>query len=284
MDGKGPLMNIGFMQGRLCDQVDGKIQAFPWRDWESEFPLAGRLGITLIEWTLDQDGLHENPLMTEIGRQRILELSNQHGVRVFSLTGDCFMQEPFFKAEEKKRKSLLADLEAVLEASAIIGIRFVLIPLVDNSSLTTPKQEAVLIECLAPLREWLIKNRIKIIFESDFAPDRLVNFIEKFPADAFGINYDIGNSAALGFIAAEEISRYGDRIDNVHIKDRMLNGTTVPLGSGNVNFPSVFSALRRINYSGNFILQTARAVDCDHEGAIQRYRDMVRVWWENSES
>ena len=28
---------IGFMQGRLSEIVDDKIQAFPWLEWENEF-------------------------------------------------------------------------------------------------------------------------------------------------------------------------------------------------------------------------------------------------------
>ena len=43
---------IGFMQGRLCERVDGKIQAFPWRDWENEFPAAAAIDLHLMEWTL----------------------------------------------------------------------------------------------------------------------------------------------------------------------------------------------------------------------------------------
>jgi hexulose-6-phosphate isomerase len=135
-----------------------------------------------------------------------------------------------------------------------------------------------------PLHKYLVKNQIKIIFESDFSAERLANFIERFPADAFGINYDIGNSASLGFIAIDEIARYGARIDNVHIKDRILRGTTVPLGTGNADFLSTFSALRKIKYSGNFILQTARATNQDHVGAIKIYRDMTLSWWKTSES
>lgn len=277
-------MDIGFMQGRLCEQVDGKIQAFPWRDWELEFSIAERLGLTIMEWTLDHDRLYENPLMTDLGRRKILELSCKHRVKVSSLTGDCFMQAPFFKVSGEERKALLADLRAVLEASAVIGIRFVLIPLVDNGSLASADQEASLISGLQPFREYLVENKMKIIFESDFPEDRLANFMKNFPADAFGINYDIGNSAALGFVANNEISRYGDRIDNVHIKDRIFNGSTVPLGTGNADFISVFAALKRIRYSGNFILQTARANDHDHVGAIERYREMTFSWWNNCES
>lgn len=277
-------MDIGFMQGRLCDRIDGKIQAFPWRDWELEFPRAQDLGLTLMEWTLDQDGLYENPLMTPAGQARIRELGARHGLRVLSLTGDCFMQAPFYKVQGAEREALLKDLRAILDASQKIGIRYVLVPLVDNGSLQTAEHEAALIEGVLPLRQRLVEAGMKIVFESDFGPERLAAFIDRLPQDAFGINYDIGNSAALGFSPAEEIRSYGQRIDNVHVKDRKLHGTTVPLGTGNADFPAVFGALRKAGYAGHFILQTARAEDDDHAGAIARYRDMTRTWWTQSGS
>jgi hexulose-6-phosphate isomerase len=107
----------------------------------------------------------------------------------------------------------------------------------------------------------LHKNSIKIVFESDFIPDRLKAFIDQFSPDNYGINYDIGNSAAMGFDPREEIKAYGRRILNVHVKDRLLHGTTVPLGRGNADMPKVLEELNSIGYNGNFILQTARAVD-----------------------
>ncbi len=277
-------MDIGFMQGRLCDRIDGKIQAFPWRDWEAEFPRSQALGLGLMEWTLDQERLHENPLMTAAGQARIRELSERHQVRVLSLTGDCFMQAPFYKVDGAKREALLKDLRAILDASQQVGIRYVLVPLVDNGSLQTPEHEAALLEGILPLRQRLADAGMKIVFESDFGPERLAAFIARLPQDAFGINYDIGNSAALGFSPAEEIGSYGRRIDNVHVKDRKLHGTTVPLGTGDADFPAAFGALRKAGYAGHFILQTARADDNDHAGALARYRDMTRAWWTQSGS
>lgn len=277
-------MNIGFMQGRLCDRIDDKIQAFPWRDWELEFKEAQKIGFNLMEWTLDHDRLYENPLMTEIGRKRIRELSIQHNVQINSLTGDCFMQAPFFKFEGSKRESLLDDLRAIIEASAATSIRFVLIPLVDNGSIENLDQKASLIDGLLPLRNHLINSNIKIVFESDLSAQQLANFIDSFPDDSFGINYDIGNSAALGYDHKEEIASYGSRIDNVHIKDRLFSGTTVPLGTGNANFPVAFRALKQSGYSGSFILQTARAENNDHSAVLKKYRDMSLSWWSSNES
>ena len=71
---------IGFMQGRLSAMVDGKIQAFPWNEWREEFPRASALGLTRIEWTIDQDRLRENPLNTAAGQQEIIELSRRNGL------------------------------------------------------------------------------------------------------------------------------------------------------------------------------------------------------------
>lgn len=266
------------MQGRLSELVDGKIQAFPWRDWEHEFSLARRYGFPLMEWTLDQDRLYENPLMTATGRERIEMLSEVNGVKVLSLTGDCFMQAPFFKQAGDERARLLNDLRAVVAACAKGGIRYVLIPLVDNGSIEDVEQARNLFDGLVSLTEFLRANAMQIVFESDFPPQRLADFIATLPIDAYGINYDVGNSAALGYDPEEEITAYGKRIVNVHIKDRLLHGTTVPLGEGNADFDRVFRALKAAEYNGNFILQTARAREGDHVATLCRYRDMVQGW------
>ena len=288
------MARIGFMQGRLSPMVDGKIQAFPWQHWESEFEAAREIGIPLVEWTLDQERLRENPLLTAEGRERIAALSRKTGVRVESVTGDCFMQAPFFKvpgagreAPEFKargagREALMDDLRAVIDATAAVGAKLIVFPLVDNGSLENAEQEKALRDGLAAVEPQLETRGVRIVFESDFAPQRLREFIAGYPAERFGVNYDIGNSAALGFDPDEEIAAYGDRIDHVHVKDRVLGGTTVPLGTGNAKFDRVFAALRRAGYRGDFILQTARATDGGHAEALRRYRDMTSRWWEAS--
>ncbi len=271
-------MNIGFMQGRLCDKVDGRIQAFPWRDWESEFPVAQRLGLSSMEWTLDQDRLYENPLMTTEGQARILALCQQHQITIPSLTGDCFMQAPFWKVDGEAKASLKRDFLAICRACAAVGIRMVVVPLVDAGRLDNPEQEDELVEFLLAQQEFLIEQDVRVIFESDFIPSELRRFIDRLPSNYFGINYDIGNSAALGFDPSAEFSAYGYRVVNVHVKDRVLGGTTVPLTTGAAQFGLVFSELAKASYRGGFILQTARAVDNNHADVLASYRDMTRQW------
>mgnify|MGYP001367115260 CR=1 FL=1 len=88
--------------------------------------------------------------------------------------------------------------------------------------------------------------------------NNFVEFLDKFDSDKVVVNYDIGNSASLGYDAGEEISAYGERIVNVHVKDRVKGNGTVPLGQGDANFETVFSALKKISYMGPLILQVAR--------------------------
>ncbi len=269
---------IGFMQGRLSPMFEGRVQIFPWACWQEEFPVGARHGFRMMEWTLDQDRLYENPLMHAQGQSEIRELCQRHNFGIPSLTGDCFMQAPFWKASGTQQVELKRDFLAVAGACGAVGIAMIVVPLVDNGRLENPMQEDVLVEFLQSHAGFLAGRRLRVIFECDFAPAELARFIGRLHPASFGINYDIGNSAALGFSPDDEFAVYGHRIVNVHVKDRVLGGTTVPLGTGNADFESVFALLGRIDYRGNYILQTARAADGDHIGALDRYRDMALDW------
>jgi L-ribulose-5-phosphate 3-epimerase len=279
---RAPHERIGFMQGRLSALVEGKIQAFPWSEWREEFPRANALGLGRMEWTIDQQRLRENPLTTEGGRKEILRLSLQNAIEIPSLTGDCFMQAPFWKASGQAQETLVADLDLVLGSAAALGIEFIVIPLVDNGKIETAEQAEILLRTLLDRAASLSTQGVKIVFESDLPPRELVRFIEKFPSEVFGVNYDIGNSAALGYDCGEEISAYVPRILNVHVKDRVHGGTTVPLGTGAAEPAKAIRLIEQAGYSGQYILQTARAADHDHAGALARYRDMTVRWIEDA--
>lgn len=269
---------IGFMQGRLSNLVNGKIQAFPWDSWQKEFGMAESLGLDLIEWTLDQERLYENPLMTVSGQRKIRKLCNQHNISIPSLTGDCFMQAPFWKSGGEDKTRLQADFLAIGEACAEIGIGILVVPLVDNGRLETTRQEDKLVEFLLEHQSFFDDHSLQLAFESDFAPAELARFIGRFSSANFGLNYDTGNSAAFGFNPVEELMAYGQRVLNIHIKDRIFDGPTVPLQTGAADFGAVFSVLSQQRYQGNFILQTARATSQNHDEVLANYRNMTKRW------
>ena len=86
--------------------------------------------------------------------------------------------------------------------------------------------------------------------------------LDKLNSKNITVNYDIGNSAALGFDSDEELATYGDRITDIHIKDRVLGGGPVTLGEGNADFLKFFNKLEEFDYQGPFIMQAYR----DDEG------------------
>ena len=98
--------------------------------------------------------------------------------------------------------------------------------------------------------------------ETDLPPREFKILIDGFNNNNIKVNYDIGNSASLGYNVEEEFKFYGNYISDVHIKDRVFNGGSVELGSGDADFDALVIELKKIDYSGLIILQAYR----DDEG------------------
>ena len=210
-------------------------------------------------------------------QKRIDNLSNKYKVNIPSLTGDCFMQSPFWKFFGDEKKSRINDLLKLVDACSDLGIRIIVIPLVDGGSIENKDQLKSLLDVLNEIEHKLKDLDLRILFESDLNPKDLKKFIDQFNPEVFGINYDIGNSASLGYNHQEELLSYGKNIYNIHIKDRVLNGETVPLGEGDADFSLFYKSLKEVNYSGNFILQTARSINGEHAKVLIKYKKMTEL-------
>lgn len=258
--------DLGIMQGRLSATFGGKIQFFPKKNWKKEFPEAKKIGLNFIEWTLDYDDFDKNPIFLKSGLKKIKFLKKKYKINIKTLTGDCFMQRPFWKINDNKH--LLKDLESIIKACSKLKIKFIIFPLVDNSSIKNKNEEQKIINSLKKITPLLKRSKVVILFESDYHPKKLKIFIKKFNNRHFGINYDTGNSAGLGYNIDEEFHAYGRYIKNIHIKDRVLDGKTIRLGLGNADFNKLFINLKKINYKNLLILQTARAPNKMHKKEI----------------
>jgi len=258
------LKKIGVMQGRLSPMHNGIIQSFPWGDWQDEFRIANELNVNLLEWTLDFDTVFVNPILNNKLTNQIINLKEKYKINIDSLTGDCFMQCPFWKTSGSYQKKLIDHFYSVIEGCCRVGIKIIVIPLVDNGTIENENQSEILNRVLNSANDNMRASNLKIAFESDMSPAILKEFICRYDPELYGINYDIGNSASLGFRPAEEFASYGDRIINVHVKDRKYLGPTVDLGCGDADFKLVNDLLNEIKYKGNFILQTYRGSTDDN--------------------
>jgi len=271
--------NIGFMQGRLSKIRNNRIQSFPWGVWEDEFSCAFDIDLTKMEWTIDSENFEENPLIAPSGSSKIIDLASKFDIEINTVTCDYFMENPPWKTNLTQVKE---NMVSILKGMSEIDSQILVIPLVDNSSLVDSKNIEVVKLFFTDLMPEIIENNLRIAFESDFNPKNLLDFINRFDRNYFGINYDIGNSASLGFNPTEEFKAYGSRIINVHVKDRKLSGTTVPLGEGDADFLRIFRLLHEENYQGNLILQTARSQEGQDAKVLVQYKKLIEDWWEEA--
>lgn len=267
---------IGLMQGRLLPRIDGRIQAFPWQSWQREFPTAAGLGFDSIEFIFEGPDIEAHPLLTVAGREEIRSLIDSTGVAVSSVCADFFMEEPLFRGSDAERDARGDVLARLTEGAAEVGASAVEIPCVDQSRLSSEAEKAGLLRALEGAYGHAESAGVRLLLETDLPPAEFRELLDRGATPLLGANYDTGNSAASGYDSAEEIRILGDLIGNIHIKDRVFGGTTVPLGTGSADFAATFTALGEIGYSGPFILQTAR--DDDDVGAARRYHEMVRGW------
>ena len=247
-------MEIGIMSGRLTKQIDNQIQAFPVLTWKEEFKLAKKIGFSFIEWVLDSS---PNPILTEIGRNQMDSLSKENNIKIKSICCDYFMKNKLFGIDtnsNKKNKNFLINLISIC---SMMNIRKIEIPLVDSSSIKNENDKLQFIDILNEVISYL-PNNVHIILETDFSPSIFSNFLSNFDKNKIRANYDTGNSASLGFDMEKEFSEYGERISNIHIKDRLLGGETVSLGNGDVDFVKFFSLIKKIKYDDDLVIQGAR--------------------------
>jgi len=247
---------IGILQGRLSRQQK-KIQQFPRNNWEKEFQLIKKLKIYNLEWTVDNYGFNTNPINLKHKHKKIRSLCRENKININSVTADFFMEKPFWK--KKNKIYYLKKIKKLINNCSLLNIKYIILPLVDNSSIKSLYQQKEITQDLMKLSSTLKKKKVEILFESDFNPKKLLKFIKSFKHGLFGINYDSGNSANLGFEVSKEFNTYGKYIRNIHIKDRLKNGPSVRLGEGDVKFIDLFQQIKKIKYKGIFILQSARS-------------------------
>ena len=256
------MVKLGVMQGRLLPKLNGRYQAHPTGYWQDEFHLASNFGLDVIEFIVDLDDIEKNPLMTVEGLKAVNAESDRTNVGVESVCADFLMDAPLHSVDSDISNIAKSYLKRLIDSASRIGVTNIVVPCVDNSALRSSKDIKCLCDALDQMRLLLKDKNISLALETDLNPKSFKQLLQDIDNDQITVNYDIGNSAALGFNPIEEFTSYGDRINNVHIKDRTINGGSVLLGSGHANFPVVFTELAAMEYSGLLIMQAYR----DDEG------------------
>ena len=261
---------LGVMQGRLLPKYKGFYQAHPVGYWQDEFKLAAQLGLDCIEFILDYNDYDNNPLMSRQGREQIYSITENIGVHVCSVCADYFMVAPLHTDNKQITTQSTKVLINLLNAASDLGIKDVVIPCVDQSSIQHEGLRDRFTDVLLTIVPEAEQCNVNLSLETDLEPIQFEKLLTTLDSPRVTVNYDTGNSAALGYDYKDELSAYGDRISDVHIKDRVLGGGPVILGTGNADIPGFFETLRSYNYRGPLIMQAYR----DDEG-ISVFQDQL---------
>ena len=244
--------NIAFMQGRLTKSIDNKLQFFPWKNWIQELKIASENNFSLIEWTIDSHKIDKNPFFCN--KKLVSNLLKENTLQISAVTCDYIMENPFYLKKNNHIDSF-EYLKRTIESCIFFDIKYLVFPVVDNGSLKN-KPKDIIYNYMQKITDKYSSN-VSILFEVDLNPNDVYNFIKPMNTNIFGINYDTGNSASLGFDFEEE-KNYFDYVKNIHIKDRILYSGSVQLGKGDFDFKKFINFLSSYNYTGSFTLQTAR--------------------------
>jgi hexulose-6-phosphate isomerase len=266
---------IGIMQGRLLPRFEGRFQAFPADGWQREFSLARAAGIQCIEWIYETHHESVNPLGSAAGIREVRQLTAETGVQVRSICADYYMQESLLDGEGVLRFNVVDHLLWLIGQAGDLSIRYIVLPFVDASALRSARAREGLLDVLRTATPVARTHRVELHLETDLPAAQLAALLTSAADPCVRANYDIGNSAALGHPPATELPFLEEWLGSVHVKDRVLGGGTVPLGTGAADFDTCFRLIPSFGFAGPYILQAAREDSLPEVALAARNRRFV---------
>jgi L-ribulose-5-phosphate 3-epimerase len=257
------MYKIGMMQGRLSTPKDDRIQFFPKGEWKAEFGAAAHVGFDCIEWLYDFHDADTNPISTDSGIEEIKSLSSQYGIQIPSLCAHCFIESPLVGATNEKMEELLTHLDWLFSRANKLKMARIVLPLEDSLLMATQFEFERQVSWIKRALMLAEKTNIEICLETTLPPSNLASFLNQLPHPLLKVNYDIGNSAGMGYHIDDEFSAYGQHIGSIHIKDKLLKGSTVPIGTGVADFQTLARLLSAFNFKGDLVLESARGAPGD---------------------
>ena len=249
-------MKIGVLQGRLTPPSRGHYQEFP-DEWFFEFEAADSMGLCGIEWLITKDYNFNNPIYTHFQEIKKLPILS---ICVDTLVDSRITNKDFLSFN-------LVNLCKIVEKSSV---NVLTIPILDDSDLNDDAARALFCEAIEPIGKAF--PSIKFAFEAEMHPRKLNDIVSL--CDNFYVTYDTGNITSCGVSHNDFITFFKDKIINVHLKDRTYDRKTVSPMTGDTDFHFIFKKLSEIDYSGPFILQTARASIGKESDTIKKHKEI----------
>ncbi|MBE6755395.1 MAG: sugar phosphate isomerase/epimerase [Ruminococcaceae bacterium] len=87
------------------------------------------------------------------------------------------------------------------------------------------------------------------------------DFLRKMKAylgENFMFNFDVKQMKKCGFELHDFLPEFSSSVVNVHVSDNKTGETCLPPGTGEFSFEKLFEEMKKVNYSGNYIVELYR--------------------------
>ncbi len=246
---------VGVMQGRLSPRPASRLQAFPHETWPEEFAQAKRLGFSYLEWIYEAERASENPIASAAGRRAIRACAAASGLPVGSVCGDYFMIHRLSGGTAQARIENAAALTELVHWTRELGASRILLPLLETSAVDTPELVRDVTESIQRVTPALDECNVVLGLEMEIPGQDYAAVIRGIGHQKVRAYYDTGNSTAQGLDIAQDILPLLPLLEAVHLKDRVVGGTSQPFGRGAANFHDFFGVLANAGYRGDFLTQ-----------------------------
>lgn len=246
--------NFGIVQGRLTKSKF--LQKFP-KNWKKEFSVLKNSNLDFIELLDERKKNSSNPLSYDSGFNEINNILKINKVAKYSLCTDYIIDNNLFA---KNNKKTYLHVERLIRLSGKNKYKVFVLPLLE-ASLVTKKNWGNAINVLKKLALLIVKYDIIICLETILSGKNLIKLLKSVNSNKVKCVFDTGNRVLLSSSLEKEILLLNKFIGHVHLKDKNSKNQNVILGTGKVNFLSIFSAFKKINFKGKFVFETNRGLN-----------------------
>ena len=215
----------------------------------------------------------EGPAALEIDVAKLQPILDSHGMTVTGHTDPCL---PYAYPIETIRSACLKELERCAKIFSALGADVMNI---HPSYFCPPAMRNTIVdlnvEALKPIVEMAASYELTVVFENFIAPfDRVKTMkmmMDEVPGLALHLDFGHTNFGRDNHHAFCE--KLGHDIRHVHFSDnRGKDDNHMPLGVGNINWPSAIKALKATGYDETITLE----VFCDDAAMVFKYLDLSR--------
>lgn len=200
--------------------------------------------------------------------KELLRARDLTGVEILGTVNKDHWSKPLSSPDEAVQKAIISSIaQSIDETKQLGGDTVLVVPGVVNASVSYEIAYQTAQKNIHKLIPYAEKHQVKIALENVWnnfilSPVEAKRFVDEINHPLVGWYFDVGNVLRYGW-PEHWIEALGKRVFKVHIKEfsrKVMNeqglgkGFGVPLTEGDVDWNTVMQALKKVNYSGEWLV------------------------------